>query len=392
MVKKAYIVVGLGFGDEGKGIVTDFLSNKYPDSINVRFNGGHQAGHCVVNSVTGESHIFSNLGSGTFRGLPTYWSSYCTFAPSYFVEEVAGLDIDLKFFIHPNSPVTTHYDILYNKTSEISLGHRRKGSCGVGFGATIDRNQIISFTVSDLFNEEKFLIKKLGEIRNYYKNLINIETSFDFSHFDHEREDLFFMQQIDYLKKIEANGGFTIVGSEQEIFKNWNSFIFEGSQGILIDQNFGTKPYITKSNTTSQNAIKMITQSGISIETEIFYVTRVYQTRHGNGPFKEKNSNFYLINNSAETNVDNEYQGKFRANFLDLADLRYAIACDNKYSKHFNKNLVITCLDHMESEDIPVYDKGELVTTNYRDITDLLNLRFKQVYFSKSNQSENIFQ
>ncbi len=270
MVKKAFIVVGLGFGDEGKGMVTDFLSYKYPDSMIVRFNGGQQAGHCVVNSITGKSQIFSNLGSGTCRGLPTYWSAYCTFAPTYFIEEVSDLDINLKFFIHRNSPVTTHYDILYNRTSELSLGSKRKGSCGVGFGATIDRNQIISLTVSDLFNDEKFLMGKLVEIRNYYRKFVNIETSFDFDHFDHDSEDLFFMQQIHNLKKLKDKENFTVVDCDKEIFVRWNSFIFEGSQGILIDQHFGTKPYITKSNTTSQNAVEMIKKSGLSIDIEIF--------------------------------------------------------------------------------------------------------------------------
>lgn len=392
MVKKAFIVIGLGFGDEGKGIVTDFLASKYHNSIIVRFNGGHQAGHCVVNSKTGKSHIFSNLGSGTFRGLPTYWSINCTFAPTYFVEEISDLAINFKFFIHCCSPVTTHYDILYNKTFELSMGKKRKGSCGVGFGATIDRNKNISLVVSDLFKDEKFLMKKLEEIRNYYRKLINLNTSFDFSHFDHDSEDLFFIQQINYLKKIKDKGYFTVINSDQEIFEKWNSFIFEGSQGILIDQNFGTKPFITKSNTTSQNAIKMIDKSNISIEKEIFYVTRAYQTRHGNGPFKKNNSKFRLINNSTETNIDNEYQGKVKANFLDINDLKYALKCDIIYSHNANRNLVITCLDHMESENFEIYIDNELVRTNYRNISTILNVDFKNVYYSKSNISENIFQ
>ena len=392
MVKKAYIVVGLGFGDEGKGIVTDFLASKYPDSIIVRFNGGHQAGHCVVNSKTGESHVFSNLGSGTFRGLPTYWSANCTFAPTYFVEEVSELNINFKFFIHNNSPVTTHYDILYNKAFEISMGDKRKGSCGVGFGATIDRNKILPLTVFDLFDDEKFLIEKLNNIRDYYKKLVNLNTCFDFSHFDHDTEDLFFMQQIKYLKNIKKEGHFTVVNSDQQIFKKWNTFIFEGSQGILIDQNFGTKPYITKSNTTSQNAIEMIDKSKIAIDKEIFYVTRAYQTRHGNGPFKESNSNFQLINNSTETNVDNEFQGKVRANFLDVDDLNYALRCDHNYSNNSIRNLVITCLDHVVSENLTVYYEGYLIMINYRDIAELLTNDFKEVFYSKSNISDKIFQ
>lgn len=392
MVKNAFIVVGLGYGDEGKGIVTDFLASKHPNSIIIRFNGGHQAGHCVVDDRIGRSHIFSNLGSGTFRGMPTYWSDNCTFAPSYFVEEITELDIDFKFFIHCNSPVTTHYDILYNRTLELSLGSERKGSCGVGFGATIDRNKIISFTVSDLCKSKKSIDKKLKDIKSYYKKKINTETSFNFSQFDHECEDLFFMEQIFHLKELMKKGNFIILNSDKAIFKNWNSFIFEGSQGILLDQNFGIKPYITKSNTTSQNAIEIIKNSEEFINTEIFYVTRVYQTRHGNGPFKKDNSKFHLINNSLETNVDNQYQGKVRANFLDINDLNYAIKCDNIYSAHISKNIVITCLDHIEPEHLKVYFGDDLIKINYRNISKLLRINFKEIFFSKSNISKNIFQ
>lgn len=393
MVKKAFIVVGLGYGDEGKGIATDFLATKYPNSIIIRFNGGHQAGHCVVDSKTGKSHVFSNLGSGTFRGLPTYWSEKCTFAPTYFLEEINEINTDFKFYVNCNSPITTHYDVLFNRTSELTQrDDKRKGSCGVGFGTTVERNKVISFTISDLFKNEEFLISKLQEIHNYYKRLVNIETSFDFDQFDHHVEDLFFLEQILFLKKLLKKGNIHIVNCDSEIFEKWDTFIFEGSQGILIDQNFGTKPHITKSNTTSQNAIDMIQKSKLNIDVEIFYVTRVYQTRHGNGSFKENNPDFHLINNLEETNVDNLYQGKMRSNFLDINDLIYALNCDKQYSKELNKNLLITCIDHMISDNIKIYIDGGLEVAHYRNISNFLGIDFKNVFYSKSKFSENIFQ
>jgi adenylosuccinate synthase len=111
VVKNSLIVVGLGYGDEGKGITTGFLCKKYPNSIVIRYNGGHQAGHTVYKTLD-DYHIFSSFGSGTLQGIPTYWSSYCTFSPIHFLDELISLDENPKIFIDKHCPVTTHYDVL----------------------------------------------------------------------------------------------------------------------------------------------------------------------------------------------------------------------------------------------------------------------------------------
>lgn len=190
MVNKiAYIVVGLGYGDEGKGLTTDYLCLNNSKPIVIRFNGGHQAGHCVV-TKDGKKHIFSNLGSGTLRNVPTYWSSYCTFAPVFFTQEFDILDINCKIYIDKYCPITTHYDILYNRSKEITLGNNRNGSCGVGFGATMDREmQSVSLLFHDLFDSEENLQAKLQEIKKFYRFKINANTAFNFDDFDHFRED-----------------------------------------------------------------------------------------------------------------------------------------------------------------------------------------------------------
>ncbi|ANF49955.1 hypothetical protein A0O34_05180 [Chryseobacterium glaciei] len=388
-MKKVFVVVGLGFGDEGKGIATDFLSYKFSNSIVVRFNGGHQAGHCVVNNL-GEKHIFSNFGSGTMRGLPTFWSKHCTFAPNFFVEEAFQLNFDFNFFIDINSPITTHYDVLYNRTVELTLDKdKRKGSCGVGFGATIERNKTLPFCFQDILNEDN-LKSKLSDIRNFYRNKINIDTSFNFDNFNHDLEDKLFCQNVSKIRSMIRESKITVINNSKEIIDNWDNIIFEGSQGIMIDQNFGTKPFITKSNTTSQNVFDILGKEN-HFDITILYVTRVYQTRHGNGPFNILHNDFGLINNHDETNVENEFQGKPRANFLNIDELIYAIECDERFSTNCKKSILFTCLDHLQSEEVFFYKNGKLQCEHYSKLPQHLNRNFENVLFSKSNFSENIF-
>lgn len=124
MVERALIVLGLGYGDEGKGITTDYLCSKFDHSLIIRFNGGQQAGHCVV-LPNGKSHVFSNLGSGSLRGIPTFWSNFCTFSPELFVAEVDIVKLNTNFYIDWECPITTHYDILFNQTFELTLGDKK---------------------------------------------------------------------------------------------------------------------------------------------------------------------------------------------------------------------------------------------------------------------------
>ncbi|WP_294307974.1 adenylosuccinate synthetase [uncultured Chryseobacterium sp.] len=389
-MKKVFIVVGLGYGDEGKGIATDFLSYKNSNSIVVRFNGGHQAGHCVVNKM-GEKHIFSNFGSGTMRGLPTYWSKYCTFAPNFFIEEASQLNFDFKFFIDIDSPITTHYDVLYNRAVELTLDKdKRKGSCGVGFGATIERSKTLPFCFQDILNEVN-LKRKLSDIRKFYRSKINIDTSFNFNNFNHDLEDNLFCESVSRVRNLIDENKITVINDFGEIIDNWDNIIFEGSQGIMIDQNFGTKPYITKSNTTSQNVFNILEGNKNHFDVNVLYVTRVYQTRHGNGPFDNLHKDFILINNHNETNVENEFQGKPRTNFLNIDKLIYAIECDEIFSKNCKKSILFTCLDHLPNENVFFYKDGNLQCEHYTKLAQYLNRNFDNVFFSKSNFSENIF-
>jgi len=334
------IVIGLGFGDEGKGKVVNYLCSKTPNCLVVRFSGGHQVGHTVVKD--GIRHIFSNFGSGTLSGVPTYWSKYCTVNPislynEYHVLISKGIQEPL-LYIDERSPVTTPYDILSNQILESKNSH---GSCGLGFGETINRElNLYSLTYGDLYYPE-ILKEKLKNIKNYYLNKFPIESK-DYTAFS--VIDLTeFLESVNYV--IDKVAGKI---ENFDFLKNWyTNFIFEGSQGLMLDPSIGFYPNVTWSDLGLKNAIEI---AG-SDDFEIYLVTRAYQTRHGNGFMTNEEITHKISDNPLETNVENKYQGKFRKSLLDIQLLKYAINKEKNIKNSKKLNLVITCLDQIKEDD-----------------------------------------
>ena len=325
----AKIVIGLGYGDEGKGITTDFLSNKN-NQIVVRFSGGQQAGHTVIKNNI--KHIHSSFGSGTLNGIPSYFTEDCTFHPTYIINECKILNsngIIPRLFIHPLAKMTTPFDVIANKTDNKNLSD---GTCGMGVGKTMKRciESPYKLYAIDLLHLPSLYIK-LKNIAKYY--------GIDY-------EDPSVRNQIEYyLECIDL-----LINSEYLSFKiedynyliTYDNLVFEGSQGILLDMDHGIFPHVTYANTTSKNAIKICELLGIT-NIETYYVTRCYSTRHGSGPFKEKN--IKLINTKEEINKFDKYQKEFKISEIDYNLLNYSLNIDKIYNYYLNYNLVITCLD-----------------------------------------------
>lgn len=320
---KCFAVIGAGFGDEGKGLVTDYLCSVHKQPLVVRFSGGHQSGHHVVIDNI-RDHVFSNFGSGSFRGVPTYWSHYCTIDPVGIIQELEILNekgVNPVLFIDARCPVTTPFDIVHNRETEAGNLH---GSCGVGVGATIEREEnMYSLVFGDLFYPSVFRIK-LDMIRKYYQNN---DLSLDVF--------LYCCDQLVRSECISAVEGLPLTGCE--------TLIFEGSQGLLLDQKAGFFPHVTRSSTGTKNILDMGFSPGV------FLVSRAYQTRHGNGPMTNEHIPHNIRDNPHEKNTDHPYQGKFRQSLLDLDLLKYAISRDDYISGMFC-SLVITCLDLVKSE------------------------------------------
>ncbi len=337
---KTHIILGLGFGDEGKGITTDYLCRKSESPLVIRFSGGHQAGHTVVNE-DGKRHVFSSFGAGSLRGVPTYWSRFCTLSPIHYLNEWIALNEQghsPSIYVDALCPITTPYDVFHNQSTEKENQH---GSCGLGFGATIARQATpYKLHAQDLFYPQVFE-QKLKAIASYYQQPTqNFSTTPKFQ------------QQLAAFKQAVENIKDTLqIVHENAFFKSatYSDLIFEGSQGILLDMDFGFFPNVTRCSTTAKNALTLMNANHLPVP-EIYYITRAYQTRHGNGFLSNENFPLHYTTNPNETNQYNPWQGHQRCSILDLDMINYALSCDRNYSAHAKKHLVVTCLDQLRGD------------------------------------------
>lgn len=366
------VVLGLGFGDEGKGATVNSLIVDPNKTLIVRFNGGHQVGHTVVyNDIR---HTFSNFGSGSLKGSPTYITEYCTVDPISLEYEGKALHkqgVEPIVYFNANAMITTPYDRFSNIFDVKNIHH---GSVGVGFGKTIERNESnYKLYVRDLFYPKirDLKLKLISDI--YYDKQFNDINDLLIEKFK-ECCDVFIRK-------------YNVVNTLNEVIHKLSisNLIFEGGQGIMLDKDYGFFPNVTRSNTTSKNVMSILGENELLNENIItYYVTRAYQTRHGNGFLI--NSEFgddFIEKNPYETNVNGGTQGEFRRAMLDLDQLRYALNCDSYHNKCNNKKIVFTCLDHVPS-DIPIVCNGESKCMKVEDIVELLNIN--EYYCSYSDK------
>jgi adenylosuccinate synthase len=314
-------VIGLGFGDEGKGATVNWLSSLMPDAIVVRYSGGHQAGHHVKEGKM--EHIFSNFGSGTLRGLPTFWSKHCTVDPVALRRECGILlnkGIKPKIYISGKCPITTPYEKYSNQDDSTTLKH---GSCGVGVFATLLREKkMYHLLAEDLAFSAAWMVKLQMIANTHPTKAITTKASCEF----HDAVD--WMCATTYVRVVDK---MDVTGSD---------VIFEGSQGLMLDQDIGFFPHCTPSSVGSAGVAKI--EPGY---VRKYYTTRAYCTRHGTGPYYQTMLHDAIKPGSYDaTNQYNGYQGTMKASLLDLDILKYALYKDGK---QVDDVLVVTCLEHM---------------------------------------------
>lgn len=328
---KAKIVVGLGYGDEGKGMTVSHLIKKSKDPIVIRFSGGQQAGHTV--HIEDIKHICSNFGAGVLQGIPTYFSEHTTFYPVTIAREIEVLSRkgikNPKLYLHPMAKITTPWDVYENEHCDANREH---GTCGLGVGKTMARNKNnYTLTAIDLLHEEtlKAKIKTIGELTNKGGKLPK-QLAIDLEEF----------WEAIWTVRWEIR--------DNHFLLNYHTLIFEGSQGVLLDKDHGAFPNVTYANTTSKNAMEICDKLNIK-KRHVYGVTRAYHTRHGNGYFHE--DEIELKDTHHETNVNNEYQGEFKIARLDYELLDYATAIELIYSYGFKRTLMVTCCNQIYDED-----------------------------------------
>lgn len=351
---KASIVVGLGFGDEGKGITTDYLCSQSSETpIVIRFSGGQQAGHTVM--LGDKKHVHSNYGSGTLRGAKSYFTEHCCIYPNTMMEERRVLlekGVTPELIVHPFAKLTTPYDVAFNRVMERRLGH---GSCGLGIAATMKRHNDTGYkTYAMDFEAHRVLYAKMDRIRDYYLMLLKnfVKTSGPLAKMANDAMIKDFNSEVekqmpDFDKAVRNWQLFET--RDYKFLRGFKNLIFEGSQGIMLDMDFGIFPNVTYGNVTSKNALEVMNKvfGGYTREQlEIYYITRCYLTRHGTGwtPFGAGTPT--LINNEEEINCYNQWQTHFKVQEIDYPMLNYALYIDSQYvDSRVKKNLVVTCMD-----------------------------------------------
>lgn len=352
------VVIGANFGDEGKGLMTDYFCHQSAlrgeKCLVVLHNGGAQRGHTVV-TPDGKRHVFHHFGSGTFAGADTFLSKDFILNPMVFRqewEELKSIEIAPKVYVHPECRVTTPYDMIANQVIEESRKNKRHGSCGIGIFETIKRYEngygfllgmlrenrdLISFTMVD---SKEYIYRMLKnesiEIKDEWREIIESDGLSN-----RYMDDLKFM-----INHIHS--------SDMYIMPDYDCVVFEGGQGILLDQNNKDYfPHLTPSNTGINNPLKIISNMHCKPDIEVCYVTRTYLTRHGAGRLdgecdkEEINPDMHDL-----TNVPNPHQGTLRYAKLDEESLEDRILKDFEPARQYGAKLSLAVTHENEYDHV----------------------------------------
>jgi len=336
---KAIFLAGLGFGDEGKGTMTEAYGVKNDCKTVIRYNGGPQTAHNVV-MKDGRHHTFSQFGSGTIRGMRTFLSKYMLINPLSMVNEAKALEnIGVKdpfklMDIDRNALLITTYHRAANRFHEMARKNPH-GSVGLGIGEA-RKTQIehpdIAPTIGDLLSFDGLVnkLRKLQELKITETDIVRSSIEYSDDAFVQKCNMLTSTEDVDKRLRGEfLEQGPYIVDSDYitKAFERGN-VIFEGAQGILLDETYGLAPHVTWTNITFDNAYSLIRDVDINEEIDITRVgvIRSYMTRHGHGPFiseiKDPDEELFYTENH---NKFGRYQGAWRVGRTDIVSLHYAL-------------------------------------------------------------------
>jgi adenylosuccinate synthase len=350
---RAWVLVDLGFGDSGKGLLTDSLVRQTGAGVVVRYNGGAQAGHNVV-APDGCHHTFSQFGSGSFvPGVKTFLSDRMVVHPTGLLVEgerlqVLGLqDVFSRLRISERALIVTPFHQAANRIRELARGENRHGSCGVGVGETVEDAaaflNVAAFpnaaTIGIMGADECIragdlsnafvLRRKLRAVRNRkYQAMWSLcrdapagsPLAHEWQTFAHE--DVI-DRWIEAVAPVHRMGLVATDATLQDWLSQTDAVVFEGAQGVLLDQDVGFHPYTTWSRSTTQNADELIRALAPEAEVRRIGVLRCFAMRHGPGPLPTETDE--LDGWVREHNRTNEWQGRVRYGWFDAVLAKYAL-------------------------------------------------------------------
>ena len=300
---KHIAVVDLGYGDAGKGTIVDALCATGPVTAVIRFNGGAQAAHNVV-TRDGRHHCFAQFGAGTFHGVPTHLSRFAVVDPVALAAEARALGNPFQLLtVDGEALLATAWHRAANRARERSRGRGRHGSCGLGIGQTMEYalSHADAPRVADV-RSPRVLRRRLARLRD------DLTASYG---------PLAAPPLDDVVDAFTAFGRrVSIVGAGYAArLLRAGPCVFEGAQGVLLDEWRGWHPYTTWSTTTFDNALAM---TGDLLRLG---VVRTYTTRHGPGPLVTEAP----LGLPEPHNGTGAWQGAFRTGHFDAVAHRYAV-------------------------------------------------------------------
>ena len=319
MKQSISVVIGKNFGDEGKGLATDYLCRGPGEVLNIRHNGGAQSGH-TVETEDGKRFIFHQLGAGSFRHSRTFWAD--TYYPDLYKlkDELDGFISAAGFAPGISCDRATctvlPCDVLVNMALETMRGDKRHGSCGMGINeADLRIKAGYGITIREFLADDAAVLQdKLRRIRDEYLVKRLKETGLA----DEDNEYTAMLRSDDVianmLEVMMRNARFVnVVDDTERLIRSYENIVFETGQGLLLDgecERF--MPHVSASRTGLNNPVRFLKRYGLE-PTDAVYVTRSYVTRHGAGPLPCTCGMGELGDlQYDETNVPNAWQGTIR--------------------------------------------------------------------------------
>jgi adenylosuccinate synthase len=315
------LLLGLQWGDEGKGKIVDVLTSNY--DIIARFQGGPNAGHTL--EFDGNKHVLHTIPSGIFHeNAKNVVGNGVVIDPVIFAKELEklapyGMNLADKLLISRKAHLILPTHRLLDAASEAAKGSKKIGSTLKGIGPTyMDKTGRNGIRVGDLeFSDWKVRYRQLAD--KHLQMIENYHVALDF-----DLDSL----EMEFFAAVEVLTSLPLIDSEQyfaEAQKQGKKILAEGAQGSLLDIDFGTYPFVTSSNTTAAGACTGLGIAPNKIEN-VIGIFKAYATRVGSGPFPTE-----LFDNDGETlgRVGNEFGATTgrarRCGWIDLVALKYAI-------------------------------------------------------------------
>ena len=392
-MKKVDVLLGLQWGDEGKGKVVDVLTPQY--DVVCRFQGGPNAGHTL--EFDEEKYVLRSIPSGIFQGgKVNVIGNGVVLDPLLFKQEAeslakSGHDITRQLLISKKAHLILPTHRMLDAAYEAAKGDGKIGTTGKGIGPTYtDKVSRNGLRVGDLLHD--FDAKYAAAKAKHETMLRALNYQYDITELERE-----WLDAIEYLKR------FTLIDSENEInryLREGKTILAEGAQGTMLDIDFGSYPFVTSSNTVCAGAC---TGLGVAPRRigEVYGIFKAYCTRVGSGPFPTE-----LTDETGDKMCDLGHEfgsvtgRRRRCGWIDLVALKYAIMIDGVTQLIMMKSDVLdtfetikACvaydIDGVETEEFP-FELGDNVKPVYVELpgwqTDMTKMQSEDEFPEEFNQ------